>query len=69
MNITKESNNMGNILDKAREREQEWQEEYNYMTGLIGRTPEEEERFYQLKVRLGYVSPVNNDIECFGCGS
>ena len=60
---------MGNILDKARELEEEWESEYQFLKGLTDRSQEEEERLYKLKVRLGYVSPVNNDIECFGCGS
>lgn len=60
---------MGNILDKARELEEEWESEYQFLKGLKDRSQEEEERLYKLKVRLGYVSPVNNDIECFGCGS
>ena len=60
---------MGNILDAARDLEQEWENEYKYLKGLIGRSVEEEERLYKLKVRLGYVSPINNDVECFGCGS
>jgi hypothetical protein len=69
MNITSENNSMENILDAARDIEQEWEREYNYLKGLVGRSLEEEERFYKLKVRLGYVSPINNEISCEGCGS
>jgi hypothetical protein len=69
MNITSENNSMGNILDASRDLEQEWESDYRELKKLISRTEEEERMYHKLKVRLGYVSQINNDIECFGCGS
>lgn len=69
MNITQENNSMGTIVDRARDLEREWEAEYQELKKLIGRTEEEAERFHKLKVRLGYAYPINNSVECFGCGS
>ena len=69
MNITSEINEMGNILDKCRELSEEWDARYKELKKIESRTLAEEDEFKKLKIRLGYASPVNGEIECEGCGS
>jgi len=60
---------MSSILDRAAELEKEWEEQYRQLK-FKSRTPEEEEQYYKLGVRLGWITPKRNaDIECIGCGS
>lgn len=68
MNITQDGYNQMNILDKIAEREKEWEAEYQALKGNV-KTPEDSERLYQLKIKLGYATPKNPNVECWGCGS
>ena len=53
-------------VEKIMER---WEVEYDILDKK-DRTPEEQEVFYKLGVRLGYITPKRNEeIECVGCGS
>jgi len=69
MNITKEGEDMS-FFDEIEDMETKWKERYDFLLSLGNKTtPAEDMELYKLKVRLGYATPKNPDVECFGCGS